>query len=170
LTFGDLPGNMTEQFVPYIYSLFVTEGARMTKGLENEFMRSITEFVEAVERTSNLTIVHEGQSKEGKDILVVENSDIEQKADGHQCEVEVSEIFAVVKDCKSAQQFIDVINLDRKGYVLEGVTRIVGYYSRTHNWNKSKIGELRDRQKGQYGRGLQKHHHDESLAVVDNLA
>ncbi|MFH0732795.1 MAG: anaerobic ribonucleoside-triphosphate reductase [Candidatus Omnitrophota bacterium] len=28
-----------------------------------------------------------------------------------------------------------------------GVTRIVGYYSRIDNWNKSKLGELRDRRK-----------------------
>ncbi len=33
---------------------------------------------------------------------------------------------------------------------LYGVTRIVGYYSRTSNWNKSKIGELKDRHKGDY--------------------
>ncbi|MHC4196786.1 MAG: hypothetical protein ACYSRP_02590 [Planctomycetota bacterium] len=33
---------------------------------------------------------------------------------------------------------------------LYGVTRIVGYYSRTSNWNKSKIGELRDRHSGDY--------------------
>jgi|SRR3990167_1799810 len=33
---------------------------------------------------------------------------------------------------------------------LEGCTRIVGYYSRVHNWNKSKIGELKDRQMGNY--------------------
>ncbi|MFH1783485.1 MAG: anaerobic ribonucleoside-triphosphate reductase [bacterium] len=31
-----------------------------------------------------------------------------------------------------------------------GVTRIVGYYSRIPNWNKSKIGELKDRHKGDY--------------------
>ena len=30
------------------------------------------------------------------------------------------------------------------------MTRIVGYYSHTHNWNPSKIGELKDRRKGQY--------------------
>ena len=30
---------------------------------------------------------------------------------------------------------------------VQGVTRIVGYYSRVSNWNRSKIGELRDRQK-----------------------
>lgn len=34
---------------------------------------------------------------------------------------------------------------------LYGVTRIVGYYSRIHNWNKSKIGELKDRHMGNYG-------------------
>ena len=33
---------------------------------------------------------------------------------------------------------------------LLGVTRIVGYYSRVQNWNKSKIGELQDRHKGNY--------------------
>ena len=30
------------------------------------------------------------------------------------------------------------------------VTRIVGYYSRIENWNKSKIGELADRRQGNY--------------------
>ena len=30
------------------------------------------------------------------------------------------------------------------------VTRVVGYYSRIENWNKSKIGELGDRHKGEY--------------------
>jgi len=31
-----------------------------------------------------------------------------------------------------------------------GITRIVGYFSRINNWNKSKIGELKDRHKGSY--------------------
>lgn len=31
-----------------------------------------------------------------------------------------------------------------------GITRIVGYFSRVSNWNKSKIGELKDRHKGDY--------------------
>jgi len=31
------------------------------------------------------------------------------------------------------------------------VTRIVGYYSRVSNWNKSKLAELRDRRSGNYG-------------------
>ena len=31
-----------------------------------------------------------------------------------------------------------------------GITRVVGYYSRIDNWNRSKIGELKDRQRGDY--------------------
>lgn len=31
---------------------------------------------------------------------------------------------------------------------LSTVTRIVGYFSMTKNWNKSKIGELKDRREG----------------------
>ncbi|MCF6148950.1 MAG: hypothetical protein E3K37_09845 [Candidatus Kuenenia sp.] len=33
---------------------------------------------------------------------------------------------------------------------LYGITRIVGYYSRISNWNKSKISELHDRHTGRY--------------------
>lgn len=47
----------------------------------------------------------------------------------------------VLIDALKTNEFIKVL----------GVTRIVGYYSRVANWNRSKIGELRDRQKGNYG-------------------
>jgi len=30
------------------------------------------------------------------------------------------------------------------------MSRVVGYFSRIENWNKSKLGELADRQKGSY--------------------
>ena len=33
------------------------------------------------------------------------------------------------------------------------MSRIVGYYSRIDNWNPSKIGELKDRRRGEYGIG-----------------
>jgi len=33
---------------------------------------------------------------------------------------------------------------------VSGMTRIVGYYSRVNNWNKSKLGELKDRRRGNY--------------------
>jgi hypothetical protein len=31
------------------------------------------------------------------------------------------------------------------------ITRVCGYYSRVSNWNKSKVGELKDRHNGNYG-------------------
>jgi len=34
-----------------------------------------------------------------------------------------------------------------------GITRIVGYFSRISNWNKSKLGELKDRHRGDYSLG-----------------
>jgi len=31
-----------------------------------------------------------------------------------------------------------------------GISRVVGYFSKIKNWNKSKQAELKDRQKGDY--------------------
>ena len=36
------------------------------------------------------------------------------------------------------------------------VARVVGYYSRIENWNKSKLGELEGRHKGEYKVGSNK--------------
>lgn len=141
----------------------------MADAVKKGIMRSLDLFVSAVERTSNLEIVCE-EEVDGKDVLVVENSDVDAHIEGHQCTVDVSEIFAKVKTCKDAQAFVDVITGARHPIVCEGITRIVGYYSRTHNWNKSKIGELRDRQHGQYGTGKhEKVFKAEALEAVDSL-
>jgi len=45
---------------------------------------------------------------------------------------------------------LQVLRGDREPIALQHMTRVVGYYSRVENWNKSKIGELNDRQKGEY--------------------
>jgi hypothetical protein len=44
----------------------------------------------------------------------------------------------------------DVLIGRRESQVLQHMTRVVGYFSRVENWNKSKIGELKDRHKGDY--------------------
>ncbi len=44
----------------------------------------------------------------------------------------------------------DIICGRREPVVLQHMTRVVGYYSRVENWNRSKLGELKDRHKGQY--------------------
>jgi len=48
------------------------------------------------------------------------------------------------------EEFEAVFAGRRPPNALSHMTRIVGYYSRIENWNKSKLGELRDRQKGDY--------------------
>jgi len=37
-----------------------------------------------------------------------------------------------------------------QGKNIHHLTRIVGYFSRVENWNKSKLGELKDRHRGDY--------------------
>lgn len=143
----------------------------MSDVVRDAIEQSLELFVSAVERNSNLNIVWEGTREDGVEILVVENSNVDSGVEGHQCEVEQSEIFAKIVTCEHAQQFIDVINGDRNPIMCHGVTRIVGYYSRVNNWNKSKIGELRDRQKGNYGTG--KHvtqHKPATLQAVNSLS
>ena len=48
------------------------------------------------------------------------------------------------------QELIDLTAGRREIVELLIVTRVIGYYSATANWNKSKIGELADRRKGNY--------------------
>ncbi|MCF6147288.1 MAG: hypothetical protein E3K37_01370 [Candidatus Kuenenia sp.] len=52
-----------------------------------------------------------------------------------------------------AQEVDDIAEALATGVTVKvwGVTRIVGYYSRVTNWNKSKISELHDRHNGNYG-------------------
>lgn len=43
-----------------------------------------------------------------------------------------------------------IITGRREAQVLDHMSRVVGYFSRIQNWNRSKLGELRDRQAGSY--------------------
>lgn len=44
----------------------------------------------------------------------------------------------------------EILTGQREPHVLYHMTRVVGYFSRTENWNKSKLGELADRHAGDY--------------------
>ena len=63
----------------------------------------------------------------------------------------ISPEFTVCNDCKKLSMGIKDKCLSCNSTNVEGITRIVGYYSRVKNWNKSKLGELKDRQGGDYG-------------------
>ena len=62
----------------------------------------------------------------------------------------ISPEFTICQECSRwtprLQDHCDFCQSDK----VYGITRIVGYFSRVSNWNKSKLGELRDRQNGNY--------------------
>ncbi len=62
----------------------------------------------------------------------------------------ISPEFTICNSCHKMQSGLKENCIYCGGEDVYGITRIVGYYSRINNWNKSKIGELKDRQKGQY--------------------
>jgi hypothetical protein len=57
--------------------------------------------------------------------------------------------FSTVQQC-DWRNLREVICGQREPNVLYQMARIVGYYSRVENWNRSKIGELNDRHRGNY--------------------
>jgi hypothetical protein len=46
-----------------------------------------------------------------------------------------------------------VMLIHRTPAIMQRMSRIIGYYSNMRNWNKSKLAELADRQRGNYGFG-----------------
>jgi len=130
--------------------------------MENVVLDKIGDFVEKVEGSERFEVV--GTDKDDSVLVLSDTTKID-GIYGKYIEVGVEEILtAPLKD------IWDVIANNRKKLVCHGVTRIVGYYSRTHNWNKSKVGELRDRivsrEHGGYGfNGLQ----TDTKARVDAL-
>ena len=112
--------------------------------------KSLELFVEHVEAHENLEVVGEFENGSGDTILVVQDYSVANDVEGHQTEVDLTEIFSAIKDEKDAARFVRVVAGEENPIKLNGITRIVGYYSRVNNWNKSKIGELRDRNQKHY--------------------
>ncbi len=131
--------------------------------------KSLTIFVEAVELSSDLEIIGTAFSN-SEEVFVIRNYSKIEGIEGAYVEVSIDEIVRKVTDTDKAQEFIKVIQNDRKPIVLNGITRIVGYYSRVNNWNKSKVGELRDRANGSYGlTGKNPLFQDDRLGMIDSL-
>ncbi len=62
----------------------------------------------------------------------------------------ISPEFTVCNDCRRSDRGLKDVCAFCGSFDTYGITRIVGYFSRVNNWNKSKIGELKDRHKGNY--------------------
>ena len=65
-------------------------------------------------------------------------------------QVTISPEFTICHDCKKVTQKLTEVCGYCGSRNVYGISRIVGYFSRINNWNKSKIGELADRHKGNY--------------------
>ncbi|MDD3640359.1 MAG: anaerobic ribonucleoside-triphosphate reductase [Atribacterota bacterium] len=65
-------------------------------------------------------------------------------------QITISPEFTVCNQCnKISRGLLDSCSYCHSENVY-GITRIVGYYSKINNWNKNKIGELKDRRIGKY--------------------
>ena len=68
----------------------------------------------------------------------------------HWEEFDDGECVHVTKDAFAAILPGELRNIVIAGRDVSQITRVVGYYSNTRNWNQSKLGELRDRRAGNY--------------------
>ncbi len=62
----------------------------------------------------------------------------------------ISPEFTICNDCNKVTGRLQETCGHCESDNVYGMTRIVGYFSRVNNWNKSKLGELKDRHKGNY--------------------
>jgi hypothetical protein len=122
-----------------------------TEFVKERIAQAIKTFDEMVNKTDTLEIdayLEKGYPIAGKDHLTEEDGF---KVINHKLE---TAFFVPLKKIVFAKQeeLKNIITALSDGIFqrLEGITRIVGYYSRVSNWNKSKIGELRDRRVGNY--------------------
>jgi len=78
----------------------------------------------------------------------------------------ISPEFTVCHDCHRMTRGLK----ERCGHChspeVHGITRVVGYFSRIENWNKSKIGELKDRRRGSYSVSAPERTHEAALATT----
>lgn len=71
-----------------------------------------------------------------------------------QCaQMTISPEFTICKECENRMRGLKDSCPYCGSLDVYGLTRIVGYYSRVTNWNKSKQGELKDRHAGNYSWG-----------------
>ncbi len=142
------------------------ENASVTENVE----KSLTIFAEAVELSSDLEIIGTAFPTNDEEVFVIRDYSKTEGIEGAYVEVSIEEIVKKVTDADKAQEIISVVQNDRKPIVLHGITRIVGYYSRVNNWNKSKVGELRDRAQRNYGLTAESPKFDaERMNVIDSL-
>lgn len=69
---------------------------------------------------------------------------------GHDATTIATVVPAAAVEAQTWLVLEEILTAVREPQVLYHLSRVVGYYSRTENWNPSKLAELRDRQRGDY--------------------
>lgn len=149
----------------------------MLETKECKVEKALTLFVEAVELSANLEVIGTAYpvGEDGEpditqnECFVIRDYSKTEGIEGAYVEVSIKEIVSKVSDMDKASEFIRVIANERNPIVLHGITRIVGYYSRVTAWNKSKIGELRDRTPEYYALGGRPQDNSARTGVIDRV-
>ena len=121
---------------------------------------NIERFVDAIEKderlellgtNADIVIAEDGIKKYLIDeLLVLRDREL---VIGHEAEFPKMEVREVMEKCTTderAKHIVGILKGEENAVRLHGITRIVGYYSRTNSWNRSKVGELRDRNASGY--------------------
>ncbi len=122
-----------------------------------EHEHNLNRFCDAIERDldleiagTNAQIIIEEKYWEPDSLFMIRNKQIQENCYGAYVKIPVIEVMNMPAK-GSMHDLLLKIKGEKNPRSLENITRIVGYYSRVNNWNKSKIGELRDRANGRYG-------------------
>ncbi len=99
---------------------------------------TLDDFFDAVEQHPDL----EGVGVEGTALLV-----------GYKPRCVKTRLEAQAVRDYSWEELEPVLTGKKEAHQLNHVTRVVGYFSRIENWNKSRQGELKDRHNGNYAIG-----------------
>ncbi len=121
--------------------------AELVQTGETEVENAFKFFAQAVQISEDLELL--GTNEEDTH-FVLRNHKLAEGIDGSFVDVSIKEVIELVKNSIDGVQVINAVLGKRSDIVLNGISRIVGYYSRVQHWNKSKVGELRDRTKGIY--------------------
>lgn len=66
----------------------------------------------------------------------------------------------------TVEQLLPILTMERDPNSLIHMSRVCGYFSRLGSWNRSKMGELKDRISGSYGMGAERTPETREAAVA----
>ncbi len=131
-------------------------------------------FINAIENDADLKLLGTTDDEELGELFVCRDKRFSEDEYGAYPKVPIKEVIEKCKEERHAKGACSYL----KGYcrngtnVMDGQTRIAGFLVHVRNFNKSKLGELVDRQKGRYGVKVftrKSRERQDAIKYVDNL-